>query len=269
MSFADKRACGASGCSVVFKVPPFPIFFFTLLAPVGMAMPLSLLQMPRESVALLLSLLGVAGSPMLVQCASVVASVQDVAALRAVYRSAARIFVLPHRVRNAVAGTGALSVPAAFLRFSGVLLHIVRCCLRPVTVHGARLAYPGFVEFGVSCLQLASWQHTRAPLRELSARLELPDDALEPADFTFALTMHGLPADVLAAWIFQNPGAARRQLRRIRALLRLGSYQVQFFAAPPEIDSHAALLVDFQVLGVHGTLLALEPEIEVAGFLLP
>lgn len=70
---------------------------------------MSLVQMPCDCMALIVSFLGVAWSLMLVQAAAAVTSVHDVTALRAMYHSAARVFVMPRRLRRAVAATAACS----------------------------------------------------------------------------------------------------------------------------------------------------------------
>lgn len=228
--------------------------------------------MPRDCMALLLALLGVGCSRMLVQAAATVTSVQDVATLRHMYHSAARVFAMQRRLRRAVATTVALRVPMAFLRLSWVLVRIVRLCFRPVSNPTYRLAYPGFAELGVACLRLASWSRRQSPLQDMCAWLQRPlhtDFALPHADLLHELAMNGLPGDVFRAWIVLNAGASQQHLRRIRSLLRLGCYTLQFFPGNGVVDDSAAFAVQFQVLGVCGTLVALEPDVDMAGFLLP
>ena len=272
--FSFRSPCGIAWCSFTV-LPAMCVAAFSepcSSARHTPAMTALLLCLPRTGLGLLLELLGVAGCPMLVQCAPEVTSVGDVATLRAKYAAARRVFVLPRRLQAAFAQAAALPPPAAYMRLGRVLLHIVRRLVQPLLPPAPRLAYPGFGELGVLCMQLASPCQTQAPWHHLLDQFELPyatAEALSPVELLDALALQALPHDILSAWIALNDGVSARRLRRVRALLRLGTYQVEFFPPAWDMNRSAAFALHFQVLGTRGALLALEPDVDVAGFLRP
>lgn len=83
------------------------------------------------------------------------------------------------------------------------------------------------------------------------------------------LAEQDLPSDVLQAWISMNAGHCQRKLHRIASLLRLGTYEAVLFPRAVALDCAAAFVVNSVVLGISGSFLAIEPDADVAGFLLP
>lgn len=86
-------------------------------------------------------------------------------------------------------------------------------------------------------------------------------------DLNYDLLLAGLPADPRVAWLRLNRGSFT--VRRILALLRLGTHAIHFYHRAPEVDRPPAFVITFGVLGVSGCFVALEPDADVAGFLLP
>jgi predicted Abi (CAAX) family protease len=86
-------------------------------------------------------------------------------------------------------------------------------------------------------------------------------------DLNYDLLLAGLPADPRVAWLRLNRGSFT--VRRILALLRLGTHAIRFYHRAPEVDRPPAFVITFGVLGVSGCFVALEPDADVAGFFLP
>ena len=229
----------------------------------------AMLGLPRECVSFLLSLLGVAGAPALILTTPASVTPQDVEAVRAAYVAAARTFALPWQIRALVRAANATAcLPAAYLRLCRAVFTVVRLCFRPVRAPGVRLAYPCFGEAAPGCLQLAgpcSSQSAFAVLFEaLGFRPPPPEDS---HDLNYDLLLAGLPADPRVAWLRLNRGSFT--VRRILALLRLGTHAIRFYHRAPEVDRPPAFVITFGVLGVSGCFVALEPDADVAGFFLP
>ena len=86
-------------------------------------------------------------------------------------------------------------------------------------------------------------------------------------DLNYDLLLAGLPADPRVAWLRLNRGSFT--VRRILALLRLGTHAIHFYHRAPEVDRPPAFVITFGVLGVSGCFVALEPDADVATFFLP
>ena len=228
-----------------------------------------MLGLPRECVSFLLSLLGVAGAPALILTTPASVIPQDVEAVRAAYVAAARTFALPWQIRALVRAANATAcLPAAYLRLCRAVFTVVRLCFRPVRAPGVRLAYPCFGEAAPGCLQLASPRSSRSAFAVLFEALGFrPPPPEDGHDLNYDLLLAGLPADPRVAWLRLNRGSFT--VRRILALLRLGTHAIRFYHRAPEVDRPPAFVITFGVLGVSGCFVALEPDADVAGFFLP
>lgn len=98
-----------------------------------------------------------------------------------------------------------------------------------------------------------------------------PPPVQDRHDLDTDLLLAGLPTNPRMAWLRMNDGRARRRVRHIVALLRLGHRALHFYHRDPsaEVDRPPAFVVTFSVLGVSGCFVALEPDADVASFLLP
>ena len=199
-----------------------------------------MLGLPPDTVSILLLLLGVFGAPPLVMAHPSIVSARDVQRLRSAYGAAARTFCMPWQLRVLVATTrvdscGRLRLTVAYLRLSRVLAKVVRLALRPFVRPRLLLAYPGFSELAPAFVQLCPSQATALG----------------------------------RAWLHLNPGRLAPRIRRLLALLRLGSFDFGVFAADEATERPPAFVLSFAVLGVAGCFVALEPDADVSTFLLP
>ena len=234
-----------------------------------------MLGLPPDTVSILLLLLGVFGAPPLVMAHPSIVSARDVQRLRSAYGAAARTFCMPWQLRVLVATTrvdscGRLRLTVAYLRLSRVLAKVVRLALRPFVRPRLLLAYPGFSELAPAFVQLCPSQATQTSVALAFAALGFdppPEDLRN--DTAYALALTGLPTALGRAWLHLNPGRLAPRIRRLLALLRLGSFDFGVFAADEATERPPAFVLSFAVLGVAGCFVALEPDADVSTFLLP
>ena len=231
----------------------------------------AMVGLSRDCVSLVLSLLGVAGALPLVLTTRAIASPQDLRSVRAAYIAAARTFGMPWQIRALVRAAGASSfLPVAYLRLCYAVFLVVRLCFRPLRAPGVCLAYPLFGEVAPGCLQLAGPRSRESAFALVFAALGfLPPSHEDRHNLDGDLLLGGLPADPRVAWLRLNRGPWQASLRRIVALLRLGNSTLHFYHRAPELDRPPAFVLTFSVLGVSGCFVALEPDGDIATFLLP
>lgn len=227
--------------------------------------------LPRDCMSLLLLLLGVASAPPLVMSTPDIVAVHHVQAVQAAYVTAARTFAIPWQIRALVRTAGTTSLlAAAYLRLCRALFLLVRLCFRPIRGPGVCLAYPCFGESAPGCLQLSGSRTSRSAFELVFATLGFrPPGDEDRHDLDCDLLLAGLPTDPRVAWLRLNPGHWRMKLRRILALLRMGTSAVHFYHRDPQVDRPPAFVLSFAVLGVSGCFVALEPDADIAGFLRP
>ena len=215
---------------------------------------------PASILERLLHFLGISIGPLLCACSQGLVPNFAAVAVHAAVRAAARMLGRPCPLPRSGAA------PWNYATSCRKLLRMVVRPLLPLTRH--ELFYPGFNELALSYLVLITAKNTESPETFIRRRLRLPGPA-ESLDLTDYLAVDlGLSPEPLTAWLQLNNDSPTLQhaLRRAIMVLRRGRYTFQFYPYDCQYDRPAVILVSFAAFGIAGVLVAVEPDVDPAGF---